>query len=61
MSAFGLGKQLQIGRNEAQGYIDRYFQRYPGVFEYMAQVRESAAERGFVETVFGRRLYLSGN
>ncbi len=58
MSAFGLGKQLQIGRNEAQGYIDRYFQRYPGVFEYMAQVRESAAERGFVETVFGRRLYL---
>jgi DNA polymerase-1 len=58
MSAFGLSKQLQIGRNEAQGYIDRYFQRYPGVFEYMAQVRESAAERGFVETVFGRRLYL---
>jgi DNA polymerase-1 len=58
MSAFGLGKQLHIGRNEAQGYIDRYFQRYPGVFEYMEQVRASAAERGFVETVFGRRLYL---
>ncbi len=58
MSAFGLGKQLHIGRHEAQGYIDRYFQRYPGVLEYMNEIRQSAAERGFVETVFGRRLYL---
>ena len=58
MSAFGLGKQLGIGRNEAQGYIDLYFNRYPGVKAYMDQTREQAREQGFVETVLGRRLYL---
>ena len=58
MSAFGLGKQLGIPRNEAQEYIDLYFDRYPGVRAYMDNTRESAAERGYVETVFGRRLYL---
>ncbi len=58
MSAFGLGKQLGIGRNEAQEYIDRYFARYPGVAEYMARTRESAHDIGYVETLRGRRLYL---
>ena len=58
MSAFGLGKQLGIPRNEAQEYIDLYFDRYPGVRAYMDNTRESAAELGYVETVFGRRLYL---
>jgi DNA polymerase-1 len=58
MSAFGLGKQLGIPRNEAQEYIDLYFDRYPGVRAYMDDTRESAAQRGYVETVFGRRLYL---
>ena len=58
MSAFGLAKQLNIGRYEAQDYIDIYFDRYPGVKKYMDDIRESAAEKGFVETVFGRRLYL---
>jgi len=58
MSAFGLGKQLGIPRNEAQEYIDLYFARYPGVRAYMDNTRASAAERGYVETVFGRRLYL---
>ena len=58
MSAFGLGKQLGIPRNEAQDYIDLYFDRYPGVRAYMDNTRESAAERGYVQTVFGRRLYL---
>ena len=58
MSAFGLGKQLGIGRGEAQGYIDLYFQRYPGVREYMDRTREQAREQGYVETVLGRRLYL---
>jgi DNA polymerase-1 len=58
MSAFGLAKQLDIGRNEAQDYVDLYFKRYPGVKDYMDQTREKAKEQGFVETVFGRRLYL---
>ena len=58
MSAFGLAKQLDIKRHEAQEYIDVYFARYPGVREYMDSTRESAKEAGFVETVFGRRLYL---
>jgi DNA polymerase-1 len=58
MSAFGLAKQLNIGRYEAQDYIDVYFARYPGVKEYMDKTREQAHDRGYVETVFGRRLYL---
>ncbi len=58
MSAFGLGKQLNIGRNEAQQYVDLYFERYPGVRQYMEETRSGAHERGYVETVFGRRLYL---
>jgi DNA polymerase-1 len=58
MSAFGLGRQLGIERSEAQSYVDRYFERYPGVKEYMERTRETAREQGFVETVFGRRLYL---
>ena len=58
MSAFGLGKQLGIGRNEAQEYIDLYFARYPGVAEYMARTRDSAHDIGYVETLRGRRLYL---
>jgi DNA polymerase-1 len=58
MSAFGLAKQLQIGRNQAQEYIDLYFSRYPGVLRYMEETRQQAAEQGFVETLFGRRLYL---
>ena len=58
MSAFGLAKQLHLGRNEAQQYIDRYFERYPGVQEYMDRTRALAREQGYVETLFGRRLYL---
>lgn len=58
MSAFGLGNQLHVGRNEAQSYIDRYFERYPGVKDYMERTRALAAKQGFVETLFGRRLYL---
>lgn len=58
MSAFGLGKQLGIGRNEAQAYVDLYFERYPGVKRYMDTTREQAREKGYVETVFGRRLYV---
>jgi DNA polymerase I len=58
MSAFGLARQLGIGRGEAQDYIARYFQRYPGVREFMDRTREQAHARGYVETVFGRRLYL---
>ena len=58
MSAFGLAKQLRVGRNEAQQYIDRYFERYPGVQRYMNETRALAHEQGFVETIFGRRLYL---
>ena len=58
MSAFGLAKQLGIGRGEAQDYIALYFARYPGVREFMERIRAKAREDGFVETVFGRRLYL---
>jgi DNA polymerase-1 len=58
MSAFGLARQLHLGRNEAQEYIDLYFQRYPGVQDYMNDTRALAHERGYVETLFGRRLYL---
>lgn len=58
MSAFGLAKQLDIPRNEAQTYIDTYFARYPGVLKYMEETRAIAAELGYVSTLFGRRLYL---
>ena len=58
MSAFGLGQQLGISRQQAQEYIDLYFDRYPGVKKYMDDTREKAHDTGFVETVFGRRLYL---
>jgi DNA polymerase-1 len=58
MSSFGLGQQLGLSRNQAQSYIDLYFARYPGVKNYMDQIREQAREQGYVETLFGRRLYL---
>jgi DNA polymerase-1 len=58
MSAFGLARQLGIDRGQAQSYIDLYFERYPGVHRYMEETREIAREQGYVETVFGRRLYL---
>lgn len=58
MSAFGLASQLGLERSAAQAYIDRYFARYPGVADYMQRTREQARSQGFVETVFGRRLYL---
>lgn len=58
MSAFGLAKQLGIPRGEAQRYMDRYFERYPGVLTYMERTREQAEQAGYVETLFGRRLYL---
>ena len=58
MSAFGLAKQIDVGRHEAQQYIDTYFARYPGVQNYMDQTRADAAEKGYVETLFGRRLHL---
>ena len=58
MSAFGLGRQLNIGRNEAQQYVDTYFERYPGVRRYMEDTKQRARDQGFVETVFGRRLHL---
>jgi DNA polymerase-1 len=65
MSAFGLGRQLDISRPKAQEYMDTYFSRYPGVQTFMEKTREQAREKGFVETLFGRRLYLpeinSGN
>ncbi len=59
MSAFGLASQLGLERSAAQAYIDRYFARYPGVADYMQRTREQARSQGYVETVFGRRLYLS--
>lgn len=58
MSAFGLSKQLNIPRNKAQQYMDMYFERYPGVLDYMERTRAIAKEKGYVETVKGRRLYL---
>ncbi|MGI9221830.1 MAG: DNA polymerase I [Woeseiaceae bacterium] len=58
MSAFGLAKQLGIARGQAQEYVDLYFDRYPGVKAYMDNIRDTAREQGYVETVFGRRLYL---
>jgi DNA polymerase I len=58
MSAFGLARQLGIDRGEAQQYIDRYFERYPGVKQYMERTRAMAHDQGYVETVFGRRLML---
>ena len=58
MSSFGLAKQLGVERSDAQHYIDRYFERYPGVLNYMERTREQAHAQGYVETIFGRRLYL---
>ncbi|HDY7483039.1 TPA: DNA polymerase I [Vibrio vulnificus] len=58
MSAFGLAKQLGIPRGEAQAYMDKYFERYPGVMQYMEDTRSNAAQHGYVETIFGRRLHL---
>ena len=58
MSAFGLSRQLDVERKLAQQYIDRYFERYPGVLAYMDNIRKQAHDNGFVETLFGRRLYL---
>ncbi len=58
MSAFGLSRQLKVDRATAQSYIDLYFERYPGVQEFMLRTREEAHAKGYVETVFGRRLYL---
>ena len=58
MSAFGLAKQLSIGRQQAQEYQDKYFQRYPGVLTYMEETRQQASKQGYVETLYGRRLYL---
>ena len=58
MSAFGLARQIGVGRKEAQEYIDIYFERYPGVRDYMERTRDVAAKQGYVETLFGRRLHL---
>lgn len=58
MSAFGLAKQLNVDRKEAQAYVDLYFYRYPGVKKYMEETRAKAHEQGYVETIYGRRLYL---
>ena len=58
MSAFGLAKQIGVDRKQSQAYIDRYFARYPGVLDYMERTRAQASEQGYVETIFGRRLYL---
>ncbi len=58
MSAFGLARQLNVGRKQAQEYMDLYFERYPGVRGYMESTREQARQRGYVETLYGRRLYL---
>jgi DNA polymerase-1 len=58
MSAFGLAKQIGVDRKQAQAYIDTYFARYPGVLAYMERTREQATQQGYVETLFGRRLYL---
>jgi DNA polymerase-1 len=58
MSAFGLARQLELERSAAQSYIERYFARYPGVARYMEETRQLARQQGYVETVFGRRLWL---
>jgi DNA polymerase-1 len=58
MSAFGLARQLGISRTDAQSYVDLYFERYPGVKNFMDQTRDSARDKGFVKTVYGRRLYV---
>ena len=58
MSAFGLGKQIGVGRNQAQDYIDLYFSKYPNVRSFMDETKIKARENGFIETLFGRRLYL---
>ncbi|MGZ4970065.1 MAG: DNA polymerase I, partial [Methylobacter sp.] len=58
MSSFGLAQQLGLSRNQAQSYIDLYFARYPGVKNYMDRIKEQAREQGYIETLFGRRLYL---
>ncbi len=58
MSSFGLAKQIGVDRQAAQLYIDVYFQRYPGVKQYMEETRQKAHETGYVETIYGRRLYL---
>jgi DNA polymerase-1 len=58
MSAFGLSRQLNISRHDAQKYMNLYFERYPGVLQYMEATRQLAKEQGYVSTVFGRRLYL---
>ncbi len=58
MSAFGLARQLGIERHDAQNYVDMYFQQYPGVKEYMERIKELAHEQGYIETLYGRRLYL---
>ncbi|MDG2421672.1 MAG: DNA polymerase I [Gammaproteobacteria bacterium] len=60
MSAFGLAKQLNVSRTDAQKYVERYFEKYPGVKSYMDQTKALADEKGYVETIFGRRLYLPG-
>lgn len=57
MSEFGLIRQLGFTREESQNYIKQYFQRYPGIYEYMQRTRQVALEQGFVETILGRRLY----
>src|SRR5690606_41632644 len=58
MSAFGLARQLDIPRQEAQAYMDKYFERFPGVLKYMEMTRKQASQAGYVETIFGRRLHL---
>ncbi|TAJ18359.1 MAG: DNA polymerase I, partial [Rugosibacter sp.] len=58
MSAFGLARELKLDRSAAAAYMDRYFARYPGVAHYMEETREAARRQGYVETVFGRRLWL---
>lgn len=58
MSAFGTARQLGIPRGEAQRYMDLYFERYPGVLDYMERTRQQASEQGYVSTLDGRRLYL---
>jgi len=58
MSAFGLAKQINVSRTEAKQYIDAYFENYPGVLNYMDNIREAAKVQGYVETIMGRRLYL---